>query len=104
MKARSFFDFSKEEYMAFTVKADLTDIKKRDLKWLAWAIPVMVVGVTLIIVLVFLLIKFLRLRKNNTNLQQEMVSLAFSNDVQKNVLSKELQLSKNESDFESTFI
>ena len=104
MKARLFFDFSKEEYMAFTVKADLTDIKKRDLKWLAWAIPVMVVGVTLIIVLVFLLIKFLRLRKNNTNLQQEMVSLAFSNDVQKNVLSKELQISKNESDFESTFI
>ena len=87
MKARSFFDFSKEEYLSFIVKVDLADIKKRDLKWLAWAIPVMVVGVALI-----------------TNLQQEMVSLAFSNDVQKNVLTKEIQLSKNESDFESTFI
>ena len=104
MKARAFVDFSKEEYLAFTIKADLTNLTKRDLKWLKWAIPVIVVGVVLIIALVFLIIKFLKLRKNNTNLKQDMVSLAFSNDVQKNVLSKEMKISKNESDFESTFI
>ena len=101
MKARAFVDFSKEEYLAFAIKADLT---KRDLKWLKWAIPVIVVGVCLIIALVFLIIKFLKLRKNNTNLKQDMVSLAFSNDVQKNVLTREMKISKNESDFESTFI
>ena len=101
MKARAFVDFSKEEYLAFAIKADLT---KRDLKWLKWAIPVIVVGVCLIIALVFLIIKFLKLRKNNTNLKDEIVSLAFSNDVQKNVLSKESKISRNESDFESTFI
>ena len=104
MKARVSNEFSKEEYMAFAIKADLTDIKKRDLKWLAWAIPVIVVGVVLIIALVFLIIKFLKLKKNNDNLQQDMVYLAFSNDVQKNVLTREMQMSKNESDFESTFI
>ena len=104
MKARVSNEFSKEEYMAFAIKADLTDIKKRDLKWLAWAIPVIVVGVVLIIALVFLIIKFLKLKKNNDNLQQDMVSLAFSNDVQKNVLTREMHISKNESDFESTFI
>ena len=104
MKARAFVDFFKEEYLSFTVKADLTDIKKSDLKWLTWAIPVIVVGVGLIIALVFLIIKFLILRKKNTNLKDEIVSLAFSNDVQKNVLSKESKISRNESDFESTFI
>ena len=104
MKARAFVDFFKEEYLSFTVKADLTDIKKSDLKWLTWAIPVIVVGVGLIIALVFLINKFLILRKKNTNLKDEIVSLAFSNDVQKNVLSRESKISRNESDFESTFI
>ena len=33
-----------------------------------------------------------------------MKTLVFSNDIQKNVLIKELQISKKESDFETTFI
>ena len=104
VKARAFKEFCKEEYLSFTVKADLTDIKKRDLKWLIWFIPVVAIGIILIIVLVALLTKFLKLKKKNSNLQQDIVSLAFSNDVQKNVLTREKQISKNESDFESTFI
>ena len=104
VKARAFKEFCKEEYLSFKVKADLTDIKKRDLKWLIWFIPVVAIGIILIIVLVALLTKFLILKKKNSNLQQDIVSLAFSNDVQKNVLTREKQISKNESDFESTFI
>ena len=44
------------------------------------------------------------MRKKNTNLQNEMLSLAFSNEVQKNVLIKDKDLSNIESDYESTFI
>jgi hypothetical protein len=104
IKARAFNEFSKEEYFAYVVKVDLTEIKITKTKWIAWGIPVIVVGAILIIVLVFFIVKFLRLKKNNTNLQDEMVSLAFSNEIQKNVLIKNMELSKNESDYESTFI
>ena len=79
--------------------------KSNENSWLKWGIPVIVVGgVIFIIVLVFFVIKFFRLQKTNTNLRQEMVSMAFSNEIQKNVLTKDMQSSKNESDYESTFI
>ena len=68
------------------------------------AIPVIIFGVVLIIALAFFIIKFLKLKKNNANLKQDLLSLEFSNDAQKNVLTKELQISKTESDFDSTFI
>ena len=102
-------DNSREEYMAFVLKLNLTDIKKKEDNpskpaWYVWGIPLIVVGSILIIVLVYFVVKFLRLQKTNTNLQNKMVSLAFSNDVQKNVLTKDIELSKNESDYESTFI
>ena len=97
-------DASREEYMAFVLEADLTGIKKGRFKWLAWGIPVIVVGAILIIFLVFFIVKFLKLKKNNSNLQEEMVSMAFSNEVQLNVLGKDRELSKSETDFESTFI
>ena len=95
----------KEEFLAYTTKVDLTEIRPEKSKpWLPWGIPVIVVGSILIIVLVYFVVKFLRLQKTNTNLQNEMVSLAFSNDVQKNVLNKDIELSRNDSDYESTFI
>ena len=96
----------KEEFLVFTTKVNLTEIKKeskKNIPWYAWGIPVIVVGI-IIIILGFFIIKFLRLRKSNSNLQQDMVSLAFSNDIQKNVITRERELSKCESDFESTFI
>ena len=97
--------------MAFSREVDLTSIKpkeeepKKGTPWYTWGIPVIVVGVILItIIIVFFVIKFLKLKKKNSNLQQEMVSLAFSNDIQKNVLSKDMEISKNDTDYESTFI
>ena len=104
------FDNSREEYMAFALKVDLTGIKKKGEEkpkeddWYKWGIPVIVVGTILIIVLVFFVVKFLKLKNKNKNLQDEMVSLAFSNDIQKNVLIKDRNVSINESDYESTFI
>ena len=46
----------------------------------------------------------MRLRKANDNLMKEMKSMAFSNEVQKNVLVKKEITSQKESDYESTFI
>ena len=99
-------DNSKEEYLVFTTKVDLQNIKldSKKVPWYAWGIPVIVVVIILIIILTFFIIKYLKLKKKNTNLKQEIVSLAFSNEVQKNVLTKDMKISKNESDYESTFI
>ena len=98
-------DNSQEEYMAYSKKVDLTDIKQKKKSWLPWGIPVIVVGsIFIIIIIIYFVIKFIKLKKKNVNLQNEMVSLAFSHDVQKNVLIKELQVSANDSDYESTFI
>ena len=101
-------DNSQEEYMAYSLKVDLTDIKQNvpeNKSWLPWGIPVIVVGsIFIIIIIIYFVIKFIKLKKKNVNLQNEMVSLAFSHDVQKNILIKDKQVSANESDYESTFI
>ena len=104
-------DNSKEEFMAFGKEVNLIEIKqivekpKEGIPWYAWGIPVIVVGVILVVIILgFFILKFLKLKKKNTTLQQEMDTLAFSNDIQKNVLMKDMELSKSESDYESTFI
>jgi hypothetical protein len=101
-------DNSQEEYMTYTLKVNLTDIKKNEpikSSWLPWGIPLIVVGsILVIIIIIYFVIKFLKLKKKNDNLKKEMVSLAFSHDIQKNVLMKDKELSVNESDYESTFI
>ena len=109
--ARISNNYFREEFLAFVIGLNLTEFKKieesskpnKGIPWYAWGIPVIVVGVILII-LAFFIIKFLRLKKTNTNLKNEMVSLAFSNDVQKNVLIKDRNNTISESDYESTFI
>ena len=110
--ASTYNDNSQEEYLAFSIPVDLTGIKQNELtknngpnlQWYVWGIPVIVVGTILIIILLFFVIKIFVLKKKNTNLQEEMVSMAFSNDVQRNVLIKDMEISKNETDYESTFI
>ena len=62
------------------------------------------IGAIIIGVALFFLIKYLRLRKKNEKFKKEIKSLLFSNGIQKNVLIEEKQLSKNESDYENTFI
>ena len=83
-------DNSQEEYMAYSLKVNLTDIKLNEPEqksWLPWGIPVIVVGsIFIIIIIIYFVIKFIKLKKKNVNLQNEMVSLAFSHDVQKNIL------------------
>ena len=94
-----------EEFLVFTFKVNLTEIKfeePEESKW--WIILISVIGGLLLIVILFLLYKYIRLRKSNVNLKEDLKSMAFSNDVQKNVLIKEKKLSQKESDYETTFI
>ena len=97
--------YFQEEFMVYVTQVDLTGIKLEETNkknsWLPWGIPLIIVVAA---VLVFFIIKLVKLKKKNDSLQLEMKSLAFSNDIQTNVLIKEKNISKNESDYESTFI
>ena len=98
-------NYFQEEFMVYVTQVDLTGIKLEETNkknsWLPWGIPLIIVVAA---VLVFFIIKLVKLKKKNDSLQLEMKSLAFSNDIQTNVLIKEKNISKNESDYESTFI
>ena len=77
-------------------------LEVKNLTWL-W-ILLSVIGAIILALALFFIIKFVRLKKRSDSFQLEMKSILFSNDIQKNVLISEKELSKNESDFESTFI
>ena len=93
---------SNEEILVYSTEVDLTDIKKTSKTWIYILIGI-AGGIVLILVILFI-IRFVRLHNKNKDLQNEIKSIAFSNDIQKNVLMKETKISRNESDFESTFI
>ena len=99
-----------DEYLLYKINVTLhneTETKTTDedkpKNWWKWLLGGGLIFIALLVALI-ILIKFLKLKKKNSNFQQEMKSLLFSNDIQKNVLIKEQKISKNESDFESTFI
>ena len=96
-----------EEFLVYMTKINFTGIgeSKQDEEDNLWKWIVIPIVVLIFIILgVIFIIKLIRLKKKNIKLQQEMKTLVFSNDIQKNVLIKELQISKKESDFETTFI
>ena len=95
-------NFLNEEYLLY--KKETILIKNiENKKWIYIAIFVPI-GVIILAIALFFLIKYFRLKKKSDSFTQEMKSLLFSNDLQKNVLIHEQQLSKNDSDYENTFI
>ena len=93
-----------EEFLIFTKEIDLTDIKKEEKKSYLWYILGPILGVIVLFLIAFFVIKYVRLRKANDNLEVKMKIMAFSNEIQKNVLVKEKITSQKESDYETTFI
>ena len=94
-----------EEFLIFTFDVDLTDIKIVEAeKFPLWAILVIVFGSLIIMGIVFLIIKYIRLHKKTSNLEEEVKSMAYTNQIQKNVIAKEKQYSKNYTDYDTTFI
>ena len=98
-------NFLNEEFLLYKTNIALEGLKSEEEKNLTWLyILLSIIGAIFLAVALFFIIKFARLKKRNDSFTQEMKSLLFSNDIQKNVLINERVLSKNESDFESTFI
>ena len=98
-------NFLNEEYLLYkkgTVLVKTIEEKKdKKLIYIAIFVPI---GAIILALALFFLIKYFKLKKKNDSFKQEMKSLLFSNDIQKNVLIHEQQLSKNDSDYENTFI
>ena len=98
-------NFLNEEFLLYKVKVPLKELQKESKPRRTWLwITLSIVGAIILVLALFFIIKFLRLKKKNESFQQEMKSLLFSNDIQKNVLIKEQEISRSESDFDSTFI
>ena len=89
--------------MVYSKKIDLTEIGIPDNNIWKWVLISIAIAIFILLV-AFFIIKFLRLKNTNDSLQKEIKTLEFSNDIQKNVLIKGKQISKKESDFETTFI
>ena len=93
-----------EEFLVFTKEIDLTDIKLEEKKDYLWYALGPVLGFIGLLLIVFFVIKYIRLQKANMNLKEEIKSIAYSSDIKQNVLKKEKIESKKDSDFETTFI
>ena len=95
-----------EELLVYKTEVDLTDIKieepKQSKTWIY--IITGIIGGILLILAIFFIIRNIRLKNRNVVLQERIKSIAFSNDIQKNVLIQNKSITKNESDYESTFI
>ena len=93
-----------EEFIVFTTQVNLTDIKDKEVEDYTLYIVLPIVGVIVLLLVAFFIIKYYRLQKSNLNLKEDLKSMAYSNDIQKNVLKKEQQDSEKGGDYDSTFI
>ena len=93
-----------EEFIVFTTQVNLTDIKDEVKKDYTLYIVLPIVGFVILLLVTFFIIKYYRLRKSNINLKEDLKSMAYSNDIQKNVLKKEQKDSEKSGDYDSTFI
>ena len=92
-----------EEFLIFNFEVDLTDIEKK--KSILWYILIPIIVIIVLLIIIIVVIKFLRLKRKNNNLEEDLKSFAYSNDIQKNVIIKEQkEMSKKDMDYESTFI
>ena len=81
----------------------MTDIELKEEESKLWTILGPILGVVLLLIIIFFVIKYIRLHKANINLKEDLKSIAYSNDIQKNVIHKEKTYSETDSDYESTF-
>ena len=96
-----------EEFLVFTKEIDLTDIKleeEEEQQSILWIILGPILGVIFLLLVTFIVIKFIRLKKANRILREDLKSMAYSNEIQKNVINKEKEISNRDLDYELTFI
>ena len=92
-----------EGFLIFTKEIDLTDITIKEEISILWYIIGPILGFVFLLLFSFLVIKFIRLKKANADLQEEIKSMAYSNDVYKDVIKKDKD-SQADKDYDSTFL
>ena len=93
-----------EEFLIFTKEVDLTDIKLEEEEDYLWYVLGPILGFIFLLLIAFFVIKYIRLNRSNLFLRERIKSIAYSSDIKKNVLAKEGEESKKDSDYETTFI
>ena len=90
-----------EEFLVFTSEVDLTDIKGFNY----WIIVGIVLGTAVIIgAIIFFSVFYCKLNRKKTDLEERLKSMAYSHNVEKNVIIDEQTISQRDQDFETTFI
>ena len=94
-----------KELLTFTTEVDLTDIKlEPEEESNVWIIVGPILGVVFLLIVSFFLIKYIRLKKANVNLKEDLKSIAYSNDIQKNVINKQRLYSEQQTDYDKDLI
>ena len=95
-----------EELLVYKTEVNLTDIElKETKKSKIWIYIVFgIIGGICLILAVFFIIRNIRLKNRNVNLQNEIKSIEFSNDIQKDILIQSKIISESENDYQTTFI
>ena len=94
-----------ESYLIYSTEVDLTDIKLPGVEGSKlWYILGPILGALILLLIIFFVVKYIRLQKTNVVLREDLKSFAYSNDIQKNVINKERQVSEKDKDYDSTFI
>ena len=92
--------------MVYKTKVDLTDIKIQTINnsktWIY--ILLGIIGGIFLILAIFFIVRNIRLKNRNADLQNEIKSIEFFNDMQKNILTRNNSITKREHDYETTFI
>ena len=79
-------------------------LSEEEEKSILWYILGPILGVIFLLLIIYFIIKYIRLKNANLNLKDEVKSIAYSHNVEKNVITKVKKTSEKESDYESTFI
>ena len=86
----------------YKTTVDLTNIEIKTNR--IFIIILIIISGFIIILAIFFIIKFIRLQKRNSSLEEEIKSLSYTNNIQKNILNKEKIKYEKETDYDSTFI
>jgi len=89
-----------EEFLTYNIEVDLTDLKSSKIY------IYFIVGAAILILIIIFFVAFYYFRKikrNNDQLKEKVLSITYSAGIEKNVLLKEEQ-SKKDDDYEKTFI
>ena len=97
--------FLNEDYLVYSIPIDLTNYLKRNEKSYIFFILITLIAIIIVIIIIFCII-YNKLKKQNLDLKEKVLSISFSSGMTKDVLEEEEEgrKSKKDEDYETTFI